>query len=1091
MPVNFKNIKTTGNRPYNAEMISRLNDSLQSVPTRQRSYILGTIIEESGGNPLAVSKRGKYQGLLQWGTDRYRIQSKNKEAEFINQLQKLREINDTSDRINWTHGGKQSGYHSFREAYNDYNNSDIPYDQGYRAFSYGYVRPKGKEESIENRLKVVHQVYDRLSFKNPNSYKDIDILHYPWQQPEPFEPKKIYAEGGEIEKPKMWDALSLKDKSDIMASAVKNGLTTLQEIRQKWNEFAEGGNMNVQDPSEEDIPATYPYKVKGLDIDADNEEPLQKLVKNPDGSYSFHTIDSVNDVTTSMESSDILLPEVVKTANYPYEQRVIDIMNNSSPEFLERLRNNDKRSIKNSDGTYSTHVLGSADNIVFPQIQDVNGVLVDYRSMPWESAMRYAIKNNDYIEFPTEGDARYFAEHYKKYFPAFFENIKASGGNLFKGGGYIPSASIKKDISTWEGDSMQTNRSFEAETKDFNRVVPENIRKNLSQEQLDSLFSYGYNVGMGNLKKRVIPTLTDYVQGKSSAEDVARNMWAAGDKKLRGLQRRRNWERNMFINHATTVSPHPVSVGARQPVPLFNPLFTSIPSSSSVPVSTVETPVIQSNSLPVERENNVGEWMLYRLLTPSEEEAKPLEENQTISIPFVINSSATSSPSFGEGGHLYEDGSTLNDYADYFNPEIHTLPEAVVTASRPDEYSWLRPLTLSNDVTIVENGRPYNDHLNERSLSGSRAHAAWEKSHPTLSFVGNALAGAPLAVAATPFAIGAGDVVAGTAIGQALGAGLKNALPYIDAGMTSWGGAEAAKDIANNQTNVFTALELFPATRVVKPLTKNAKQIGNEIWHSTWAQYPRYYLGKMYYGKNTELPTLYRKLRNIPELNKSKIQISPVYNRFEYLDGTESPLITNMTTDVPVRSHASNWDDADVISFSGKTLLGKHVISTRPSDTFTYGNIISVKPDKVTYISGRPEALKLAEERGMNTVTNPQAQNYISNHVLNDKNYSGYAHELQRLSRSIAKAPTEKDYKFMDWVFQPQFKSEVIPYRDLGNLKLDELDNLPTSLQNAIFNADSRIYLKDPTEWVNVIYDPETTAEEEFRMPLGIKLKKE
>ena len=170
-----------------------------------------------------------------------------------------------------------------------------------------------------------------------------------------------------------WDELSLTEKSEIMKQAVANGITDLNEIKQTYNEYADGGSMD-----------------------------------NPPNQ----------------------LPEVEVTAQYPYEQRVIDTMNNSSPEFLERLRNNDRRSVHNPDGTSSTHVLGSADNIVFPEIMDVNGKLIDNRSMPWQSAMRYAIKNNDYIEFPTEGDARYFGEHYKKYFPKFFDNTFADGGKV-------------------------------------------------------------------------------------------------------------------------------------------------------------------------------------------------------------------------------------------------------------------------------------------------------------------------------------------------------------------------------------------------------------------------------------------------------------------------------------------------------------------------------------------------------------------------------------------------------------------------------------------------------------------------------------
>lgn len=119
-------------------------------------------------------------------------------------------------------------------------------------------------------------------------------------------------------------------------------------------------------------------------------------------------------------------------------------------------------------------------------------------------------------------------------------------GNKYGNGGYAPSKKLRQDIATWEGSSMKTNRSFEDEAKDFNRVIPAEVRNKLSSNQLDALFSYGYNVGMGRLKERVLPTLTAYTHGKASNEDVQRSMWASKDNVLRGLTRRRNWEREMF-----------------------------------------------------------------------------------------------------------------------------------------------------------------------------------------------------------------------------------------------------------------------------------------------------------------------------------------------------------------------------------------------------------------------------------------------------------------------------------------------------------------------------------------------------------------
>lgn len=125
--------------------------------------------------------------------------------------------------------------------------------------------------------------------------------------------------------------------------------------------------------------------------------------------------------------------------------------------------------------------------------------------------------------------------------------------NMYANGGYKPSESIKKRITNWEGSSMRTNRSFQAEADDFNRVIPSSIRSKLSQQQLDALYSYGYNVGMDNLKKRVLPTLTNYVQGKASNEDVQKSMWASKDNELRGLTTRRNIERSLFGGNYQTI----------------------------------------------------------------------------------------------------------------------------------------------------------------------------------------------------------------------------------------------------------------------------------------------------------------------------------------------------------------------------------------------------------------------------------------------------------------------------------------------------------------------------------------------------------
>lgn len=123
--------------------------------------------------------------------------------------------------------------------------------------------------------------------------------------------------------------------------------------------------------------------------------------------------------------------------------------------------------------------------------------------------------------------------------------------NQYKLGGqskWRSSNKVRSRIAKMEGSSMKTNRSFDLEDRDFYNAIPKEVRKTLSQDALDNLYSYSYNVGAGNFKKRVVPTLINLSKGKANANDVAKSMWASKDSKLKGLQSRRKIEREGFIN---------------------------------------------------------------------------------------------------------------------------------------------------------------------------------------------------------------------------------------------------------------------------------------------------------------------------------------------------------------------------------------------------------------------------------------------------------------------------------------------------------------------------------------------------------------
>ena len=50
-----------------------------------------------------------------------------------------------------------------------------------------------------------------------------------------------------------WDNLSMQEKSEMMKVAVKNGITDLKTIREKYNEFAEGGNLYAGTSTDNDL----------------------------------------------------------------------------------------------------------------------------------------------------------------------------------------------------------------------------------------------------------------------------------------------------------------------------------------------------------------------------------------------------------------------------------------------------------------------------------------------------------------------------------------------------------------------------------------------------------------------------------------------------------------------------------------------------------------------------------------------------------------------------------------------------------------------------------------------------------------------
>lgn len=614
MPTDFNGISTTSDREYVPSYLSQINERLRNsnVPMEQRAAILGSIIEESGGDPLKKSNSGAYQGLLQWGADRYRPTSNNRNAEMNNQVQYiLNTIGNTTDGVSWTHGGNGSGYNSQREAHDAFNSNDNTFADKFKAFSFGYVRPQGKGDSYQNRLKVGREVLNRMVVD--------EKLSKP--QPKKWQPMKWkdnsfpskYGDGGSFDKP-AWDNLSLAEKAEMMKVAIANGITTLPEIRNAYNKFADGGSKDKEN-------AGVGQDIKDIAENFSlNPSTLRKRFYQYFDPYSTYSNENIKRAVNLViggpdyakrkyhKGEGIFETPYIEGAQTPFDDAVWGTYLNIPVE--ERKYKTDLvlsryKPIKGGDDKYyykipidqrtKDKLVMEGNNLPFNHNANTK-TLFGYNMGTSTIGKGMDEKRGEYISYydkwdinPLHGD--YVDNTLKDKFPILSKLIPSDGSDVFKGitnpvsfydriylddyygvkskvepgdyfggylpevvitpnkfdkGGYRPSDSIKKRITNWEGSSMQTNRSFEDEARDFNSVVPAEVRGKLTQQQKDALYSYGYNVGMGRLKERVVPILTAYTEGKASKEDVQRAMWASRDNELRGLTDRRNTERELF-----------------------------------------------------------------------------------------------------------------------------------------------------------------------------------------------------------------------------------------------------------------------------------------------------------------------------------------------------------------------------------------------------------------------------------------------------------------------------------------------------------------------------------------------------------------
>lgn len=134
-------------------------------------------------------------------------------------------------------GDSVNGNPSVRDAYYYGTDKDMQ-----KAVS-DYYKRKGYTIRAEqhNKFFSSEKPKQKKSFEYIKKQEEEKVPHYELGANVYKSKSKLFSGGGSINNP--WDNLSMKEKAEMMKVAIGNGITSLSEIRQAYNEFAKGGPL--------------------------------------------------------------------------------------------------------------------------------------------------------------------------------------------------------------------------------------------------------------------------------------------------------------------------------------------------------------------------------------------------------------------------------------------------------------------------------------------------------------------------------------------------------------------------------------------------------------------------------------------------------------------------------------------------------------------------------------------------------------------------------------------------------------------------------------------------------------------------------
>lgn len=131
-------------------------------------------------------------------------------------------------------------------------------------------------------------------------------------------------------------------------------------------------------------------------------------------------------------------------------KRIVDYVNSNNVNFVNRLKNPFRQTINDWETQYinkyvpnvndkfelvynskATHKLSAWEGeegkgLIVPNVQEVNGKLIDFTRPPYNdrAAIEQAFKTGDFVETDSYGDAEWYTQNYKKYYPSFEDGGK-------------------------------------------------------------------------------------------------------------------------------------------------------------------------------------------------------------------------------------------------------------------------------------------------------------------------------------------------------------------------------------------------------------------------------------------------------------------------------------------------------------------------------------------------------------------------------------------------------------------------------------------------------------------------------------------